>query len=39
MECMRKICLALVSKRNHQKKYKANKRFFHKNQGYINWFI
>ena len=35
---MRKICLALVSKRNDPKKYEARKRFFkYKKQVYFNW--
>ena len=36
---MRKTCLALVSKRNHPKKYQVSKRLFYKKQVYFNWFI
>ena len=36
---MEKICLALVSKKKHPKKYQVRKRCFYKKQVYFNWFI
>ena len=38
-ESMEKICLVLVSKRIHPKKYQVSERFFYNKQVYINGFL